>query len=531
MNRGYIYLIFSVLVAVLSFFTPLILQIILIWISLSSLYYAIAYFADFGEMLFKSKGGRLPFYIKIAIFPVLLGATIFNLIARSRDNVPPLQEIRDGLWLSRRLVFTDLKPLKESPINAILDVTAEFDAIETQFLGRDVEYLNIPVMDHNSPRKNQLEMAVRWIDQQRKDGKEVLIHCALGQGRSVTVLLAYLKFLDPSRSYQDLIDEVRKVRPNVKPNTRQFASLNSFGISMEKKSDELHIIYNAAAGTAKEEKLDKVNELLKSFFELTFHEATEQNQAKDIAQQLVNEGKQFVVAAGGDGTVTQVAQALVNTDAVMGIIPFGTSNALASMLYGDGIRLKPIETACAVITSGKTRKIDIAKINDSYMVLLAGAGLERGMTEEAEDGLKDEWGAFGYILGGIKHIKKEDIFEATLKVDDQTYTFQTGSVTIANTAPKTSIFAQGGSEPLPDDGLLDVTVIVNVENEANAAETLVQLLKDKPTEGSEFVKHFQGKHVELDTHPTQKLVIDGEISGTTPVTIDIVPAALQVCSS
>ena len=261
MNRGYIYLIFSVLVAVLSYFTPFILQIILIWISLSSLYYSIAYFADFGEMLFKSKGGRLPFYIKIAIFPVLLGATIFNLIYRSKDNIPPLQEIRDGLWLSRRLVFTDLKALKESPVNAVLDVTAEFDAIETQFLGREV-----------SPRKNQLEMAVRWIDQQRKEGKEVLIHCALGQGRSVTVLLAYLKFLDPSRTYQDLIDELRKVRPNVKPNTRQFASLNSFGISMEKKSDELHIIYNAAAGTAKEEKLAKVKELLESFFELTFHE-------------------------------------------------------------------------------------------------------------------------------------------------------------------------------------------------------------------------------------------------------------------
>lgn len=165
------------------------------------------------------------------------------------------------------------------------------------------------------------------------------------------------------------------------------------------------------------------------------------------------------------------------------------------------------------------------------MVLLAGAGLERGMTEEAEDGLKDEWGAFGYILGGLKHIKKEDIFEATLKIDNQTHSFQTGSVTIANTAPKTSIFAQGGTEPLPDDGLLDVTVIVNVESEANAAETLVQLLKNKPTEGNEFVRHFQGKHVELKTNPVQKLVIDGEITGATPITIDIVPAALNVCSS
>ncbi len=531
MNRGYIYLIFSALVAVVSFFTPFLVQVVLIWIALSSLYYAIAYLRDFGEMLRKNKGGRLPVYMKIVLFPVLLGATVFNLVARSKDNVPPLQEIRDGLWLSRRLVFTDLKLLKESPINAVLDVTAEFDAIETQFMGKEVEYLNIPVMDHHSPRKSQLEMAVRWIDQQRKDGKEVLIHCALGQGRSVTVLLAYLKFLDPKATYQDLIDEVRKIRTNVKPNTRQFASLNSFGIAMEKKSDELHIIYNPKSGSTSEEKIAKIKELLESFFQLTFHETSEESSAKDIAQQLVNNGKKFLVAAGGDGTVTQVAQALVNTDALLGIIPLGTGNALASSLYGGDIRLKPIETACTVITSGKTQKIDIAKANDYYMLLLAGAGIERGMTEEAEGELKDEWGAFGYIIAGLREVQNADLFEVRLTVDGETHTFKTGSVTIANAAPKTSIFAQGGEEPAPDDGMLDATVIVNVESKLQAAETLVQLLKEKPSADSEFVKHFRGKTFRLETSPVQKLVVDGEISGETPVTVEIMEKALNVCSN
>ncbi|MDO5522930.1 MAG: diacylglycerol kinase family protein [Bacteroidia bacterium] len=531
MNRGYIYLIFSVLVAVLSFYAPRILQIILIWISLSSLYYATAYFANFGEMLFKNQGGRLPFYIKMAIFPVLLGATVFNLVARSKDIVPPLQKVGDGLWLSRRLVFTDLKVLKESPVNAVLDVTAEFDAIETQFLDKEVEYLNIPVMDHHSPRKSQLEMAVRWIDTQRKNGKEVLIHCALGQGRSVTVLLAYLKFLNPQATYQDLIDEVRKIRPNVKPNTRQFASLNSFGIAMEKKSDELHIIYNPASGGASEEKLDKIRELLGSFFDMSFHQISENESANGIAAKLINSGKKFIVAAGGDGTIGKVAQALVHTDALLGIIPLGTSNAFASSLYGDGIRLKPIETACAIITSGKTSKIDIAKANDCYMLLLAGAGLERGMTELAEGDLKDEWGAFGYVIAGLRHVENTGLFDAKLTVDGQTHTFQTGSVTIANTAPRTSIFAQGGEEPAPDDGLLDVTVIVNVENKLQAAETLVQLLNEKPAENSEYVKHFRGKTVKLETFPTQKLVVDGEICDDTPVTVQVLEKALNVCGN
>lgn len=528
MNRGYIYLIFSVLVAGLSFFTPLVLQIILIWIALSSLYYAIAYFSNFGEMLRKSKGGRLPIYMKIAMFPVLLGATVFNLIARSKDNIPALQEIRDGLWLSRRLVFTDLKLLKDTGINAVLDVTAEFDAIEVQLLGDNVEYLNVPVMDHHSPRPEQLEMAVRWIDKQRKAGKEVLIHCALGQGRSVMVLLAYLRYLNPERSYEDLIKEIRMVRTNVKPNYRQRKALDAFKLAVEKKSDELQIIYNPLSGGASDERIDKIRELLGSFFEITFHQTSEERSAKDITAQLVQNGKKFIVAAGGDGTVTQVAQPLINTDVLMGIIPLGTSNALASSLYGETVRLKPIETACAIITAGKTQKIDVVKVNNEYMLLLAGVGAERGMTEDAESELKDEWGALGYVIAGLRHVTNPDLFEANITIDGTTHNFSTGSITVANAAPKTSIFAQGGEEPTPDDGALDVTVIVNVDNKVQAGEVLLQLLKNKES-NSDSVKHFQGKNITLETTPIQKMVIDGEITGETPVTFQILKKALNVC--
>lgn len=530
MNRGYIYLIFSVIVAGLSFLTPWYIQIILTWIALSSLYYAIAYLRDMGEMLFKSKGGRLPIYMKIAMFPILLGATVFNLVARSRDKVPPLQKVADGLWLSRRLVFLDLQELKNSPISAILDVTAEFDAIESHFVGKEIDYLNIPVMDHNSPRLNQLEMAVRWIDQHRKKGDDVLIHCALGQGRSVTVLLAYMKFLNPDIPYPQLVEAVRKIRPNIMPNRRQYRSLELFGETLKKKSDEMHIICNPNSGSMTDEVGEKIRELLKNFFDVTFHYTTETESADQLSKKLVESGKKFIVAAGGDGTVTQVAQPLVNTDTLFGVIPLGTGNALAAILYGAEARVKPIETACQVLAGGKTKKIDVAKVNNQYMILLAGVGLERGMTENAEGELKDKWGPMGYVIGGLQYVENFHIFEAEIIIDGKTEKFQTGSITIANTAPKTSILAQGGELPAPDDGLLDVTVIVEVETKLQATETLMELMKNGETENTNsHVQHFQAKKVELKTNPVQKLVIDGEIENTTPAFFEMVPKSLRVC--
>jgi len=500
------------------------------WIALSSLYYAIAYLRDMGEMLRKDKGGRLPIYMKIAMFPILLGATIFNLVARSRDKVPPLQKVADGLWLSRRLVFLDLKELKESPISAILDVTAEFDAIETNFLGKEIDYLNIPVMDHNSPRLNQLEMAVRWIDQQRKKGQDVLIHCALGQGRSVTVLLAYMKFLNPDTPYPELVEAVRNIRSNIMPNRRQYHSLELFGETLKKKSDEMHIICNPNSGSMTDEVSKKIHELLKNFFDVTFHYTTETESADQISKKLVENGKKFIVAAGGDGTVTQTAQSLVNTDTLFGVIPLGTGNALAAILYGAEARVKPIETACQVLVGGKTKKIDVAKVNDQYMILLAGVGLERGMTENAEGELKDKWGPMGYVIGGLQHVENSELFDAELTIDGKTEKFRTGSITIANTAPKTSILAQGGELPAPDDGVLDITVIVDVENKMQAAEALIELMKDGENKSTNtHAKHFQGRKVELKTNPIQKLVTDGEIENTTPAVFEMIPQSLRVC--
>jgi hypothetical protein len=146
MNRGFLYLIIALPCGVFAFYSPMVLTIFLIWLAVASFYFAMAYFLGYGEILLKSSSGRIPWYIKIVLLPIFIGTTVYNLIARMNDPAPPLQKIQDGLWLSRRLVFSDRLAFENSGITAVLDVTAEFDAFESNFLPRNINYFNIPVM-------------------------------------------------------------------------------------------------------------------------------------------------------------------------------------------------------------------------------------------------------------------------------------------------------------------------------------------------------------------------------------------------
>ncbi len=531
MNRGYLYLVISVSTFALGFFSPAFVSVILFWTSLAALYFAIGYLTHFGALLLKSRKGKLPVIIKLFLLPVLLGVTIYNLIYRMNDQAPPFQNISEGLWLSRRLVFSDNETLKDSGINAILDVTAEFDAIEIGSLQGEVEYFNIPVMDHNSPSMSQLNKAVLWIKKQRDEGREVLIHCALGQGRSVTVLLAYLATVDLNKSLKEHLNFIKAIRKTANPNKKQLRKLRQFVKNPPiVKHESVYVLFNPQAGNRNKEKdLIKIKDHLSSFPVLKIWETTEDEQADQLAKRAIDEGATIIVAAGGDGTVMQVASQIIGSNVSLGIIPLGTANALAACLYGNIIHFDPIIQGCQHVLSGKCTSIDMARCNDRYMLLLAGFGMERGMVEKANEEFKENWGAFGYLIGGWQQLEEQQLFDIKLSVDGVSHQFKTGSVTVANAAPLTSILAHGNSLPIPADGLLDVTIIVNIGSKSEAMGIMMDLIgglnQKKP--GNKIL-HFQGKQIEITTEPPQKLVLDGEIYEENHTFFQVLPRSLKV---
>ncbi|MEO0935271.1 MAG: YegS/Rv2252/BmrU family lipid kinase, partial [Cyanobacteria bacterium J06641_2] len=288
------------------------------------------------------------------------------------------------------------------------------------------------------------------------------------------------------------------------------------------------LIFNPVAGnTDSELELERIKELLSSQFELDIQFTTEEIGADKLAQEAVKTEKfDIIIAAGGDGTLSEAAKALGETTIPLGVIPRGTANAFASAL---GIP-DTLDEACETILSGKTRRIDIGKCNGRLMTLLAGIGFEAETIENSSREAKQRWGALAYLVSGIQQLRELELFEAEIETDDKIIKVSAGALTVANAAPPTSILAQGPAGILYDDGLLDITIISsNTWASAIAASYhLLQTGLRGDAAKRDDIGYIRTKRVKITTDPPQKIVLDGEMIGNTPLEVECVPGGLTV---
>ncbi|MEM9804495.1 MAG: methylglyoxal synthase, partial [Cyanobacteria bacterium P01_D01_bin.56] len=181
-------------------------------------------------------------------------------------------------------------------------------------------------------------------------------------------------------------------------------------------------------------------------------------QAKDaiatIQANQTEDDSGFIIASGGDGTVSAIAGATMGTGIPLGVIPRGTANAFSVAM---GIPTD-LQQACEAIAAGNTRVVDAAYCNKIPMILLAGLGFEAEVVENANRELKNQLGALAYILSGAQQLFSQELFKVEIEIDGQTSEIESVAVTVANAAPPTSVMAQVFGEVIPDDGLLEVTI-------------------------------------------------------------------------
>lgn len=362
-NRGYWYLVLTLFMVLILLWIPIPpLRIFIAWCALSFGYVGIAYLASNNRLLFKSAEGILPRPVKWLLFPFFISATLYNRFARARDPAAALHEIRPGLFLGRRLLSRDLPLLREQAIDAILDTTVEFDALDRSTAHAPIAYLNVPIFDHGVPHIEQLHRAVLWVDQRRRQRRRVLIHCALGRGRSATILLAYLLFVERDKTVRQLLQEVQDLRTTVSPNYHQMRVLEKYWHSaLIRQKFSAALILNTASGRGADAGLVKtLLQQLQPFLYLEIHYLSPRLDAGAAARTALAQGRELIIAAGGDGTVAAVAAELAGSDAVLGIIPLGTANTLASCLYGAGVQTESLETSCVRLVAGATQVIDTA---------------------------------------------------------------------------------------------------------------------------------------------------------------------------
>ncbi|MGI2196306.1 diacylglycerol kinase family protein [Shewanella baltica] len=543
----YFYLAGAVLLAYFAVTgTSPLLTFIWAWTSLSLFLVGSAYWFNLASIFRKRQDGTIPWYIRWGFIPFLLGSRLYNHWARKRDSVPSMQKIDEQLYLGCRLFSADLEKIKANKITAILDVTAEFDGLDWSQFEDHIEYLNIPILDHSVPTSAQLNQAVNWLHRQVRANKQVLIHCAMGRGRSVLVLAAYLVCKDKQRNFAEVLQQIKQVRKTAGLNKWQLRALEHM---LKQGKINIHkvawIIANPVSGGGKWQQYgEQIQDELKAYFDLTLKLTTENISANTFAKKARSSGADIIIACGGDGTVTEVASEIVNTDIDLGIIPLGTTNALSHALFGLGSKLIPVSQALDNIIQGHYQAIDTARCNEQLVLLLVGIGFEQQMIESANRERKNALGQFAYLDGLWRAVNADITLTVQLSLDDaEPTTLTTHSLIVANAAPFTSVLAQGDGEPNMTDGLLDITWLDSGDEPKEQLLSLAELAiagwvkegnKDtdakRPSAPSTATKvhHAHAKKVNIRSQPKCKYVIDGEIFEPADLTIEVQPASLKV---
>lgn len=287
---------------------------------------------------------------------------------------------------------------------------------------------------------------------------------------------------------------------------------------------KIHIVINPASG--KDEPIINVlNDVFHQYDDVDwsvsitkkFGDATEQ--AREAAQN----GADLVAGYGGDGTQHEIANGIMGTTAVMGVLPGGTGNGFATEL-GTPKELRPaVELLCN--PNGQKRNIDIVKMGDIYFIQRLYVGIEPEEQTSRED--KNKYGTFAYAINTYKRAREKTPkeFQYHIEIDEQTYDLPASKLYVVNAAKAGTGISVTGKMSSPDDGLLEVFILNNksLKTLIAAGERVIHL--DTKTANS-FIK--KGKKIFIDTDPDQPVWTDGEYTGRTPISMEVVPGGLTV---
>ncbi len=251
--------------------------------------------------------------------------------------------------------------------------------------------------------------------------------------------------------------------------------------------------------------------------------------ATRFAREAQVNGCDLVIACGGDGTVMEVAEGVMNTNMPMSIIPFGTANVMSVELGFPA----DVERVIDGLVGGaaEARPVDMATIDNKPMMLRAGVGYEAEISVGASREEKRRFGRFAYMIAAWRKMRHLSPTTYAITIDDQQYAARGVTCMICNSAsvgvPNLSFTGKADVS----DGLLDVIVIPNLQvpSVVRVVWSILTSLRPKPKNAPEGIVHWQGKRVTVQTRHRQMIAIDGEpLKRGKRVSAQIIPHAITI---
>jgi diacylglycerol kinase (ATP) len=242
--------------------------------------------------------------------------------------------------------------------------------------------------------------------------------------------------------------------------------------------------------------------------------------ATEIAKDAVARGVDIVVASGGDGTVNEVACAMVNTGIPMGILPAGSGNGLARCL---GISMS-YALALRTIIRGNTKLMDVAMVNDILYTSIAGIGFDAHVAKKfSETYIR---GMISYMQITLNEFSSYKPLTYKLTIDGISMEKHALMIIFAN-SDQFGFNTRIAPDAKVDDGYLDVCVIKKMPA-TQFMNVGYHMMMGTPAK-SGYAEYFRGKEITIDNITDPLMNIDGEAKIVkSPVSISIKPLALRV---
>lgn len=240
-----------------------------------------------------------------------------------------------------------------------------------------------------------------------------------------------------------------------------------------------------------------------------------------------------VIAAGGDGTVTLVARGLydIGFPVPLGVIPTGTGNAFAREL---GIPVNIAESAALALGQGKLQKLDSGIVRDGrggeYLLMTrAGLGFEAQVSRDVTREQKKRFGQLAYAVHSARLILTAPMHHYRIQVDNQPPVRVLSNEIFIVRHPQLAFpIAEPRDDGLLHDGNLYIG-IVSANTVFQRISVALRLIVGQLREVTPNVHVFPvQKRVVISSRRPRPTQVDGEETGPTPLSVDVLPAAIHV---
>jgi len=252
--------------------------------------------------------------------------------------------------------------------------------------------------------------------------------------------------------------------------------------------------------------------------------------AGEIARRAVDRGADLILVAGGDGTINEAVNGMVNSDVPLGILPAGTANVLANEL-GIG---KSMERAAEALADSREERVALGLISSEtgsgkddsrrHFLLMAGAGLDADIVYNLNQQMKEAFGKVAYWIGGFSKVGRR-IPEFTVQAEGREYR--------ASFALLSRVRNYGGDlEIAPTISLLDdefEMVLFEGESSLGFLKYMLAVVV-RQQRAMRGITILRTRQAVFSAAADSKIhvQVDGEYVGLAPARVEIVPNALTL---